>query len=107
MATAGFLGGAYENILPMTNTLTVTDATTNLVVGTSGLGGGKALTLPSIAQMVASQNLQIQVVNASGSGGTITVGPNAADSVIIGQVAVAVATGVVYRHDGRHQWYGI
>lgn len=107
MATAGFLGGTYENILPMTNTLTVTDATVNIVVGTSGLSGGKALTLPSIAQMVACQNLALHVVNASGSGGTITVGPNAADNTIIGQVAVAVATGVVYRHDGRHTWFGI
>jgi len=89
----------------MTNTLTVTDATTNIVVGTSGLSGGKVLTLPSIAQMVASQNLQIAVVNASGSGGTITISPNAADSTIIGQVAVAVATGVLATHDGRHQWY--
>ena len=101
---AGFLGGSYEIILPMTDTLTVTDAATNLVQGTTQ--GAKTLTLPAISQMVASQNLQIEVVNPSGGGGTITVAPNAADSTIIGRVTVAVATGAVFKHDGRHQWYG-
>lgn len=104
---AGFLGQTgYEIILPMTDTLTVTDASTNVVVGTTGLGGGKTLTLPSIAAMLASQNFQIEIFNASGSGGTITVAPNAADSTIIGRVTVLVATGAIFRMDGRHQWYG-
>jgi ABC-type dipeptide/oligopeptide/nickel transport system ATPase component len=108
MASASFLGNTgYEIILPMTDNLTISDAATNAVVGTSGLSGGKTLTLPSIASMLASQNFQIKVINASGSGGTITVAPNAADSTIIGRVAVTTATGSVYSHDGRHQWYGI
>ena len=102
MSTAGYLGGSYEIILPMTDTLTVADGSTNLVVGTSGLAGGKTLTLPSIANMVANQNLQMEVVNASGSGGTITIAKNSADSTIIGQITVLVATGVIAKHDGRH-----
>ena len=100
---AGYLGGSYEIILPMTDTLTVLDAGTNLVVGVSQ--GAKTLTLPAISQMVASQNLQIEIVNSSGSGGTITIAKNSADSTIIGQVTVLVATGVIARHDGKHQWY--
>ena len=109
MATAGFLGGSYEIILPMTGDLTILDAATNLVVGTSGLSGGKTLTLPSIAQMVASQNLEITVVNKSSSGGTITIAPNAVDLTIIGKVTCEVARGLVFRHNGYggHQWYGI
>ncbi len=107
MATASFLGNTgYEVILPMTNTLTVTDGATNAVIGTSGLSGGKVLTLPPISTMLASQNFEIEVFNVSSSGGTITVSPNAADSTIIGRVTVLVATGAVFRHDGRHQWYG-
>lgn len=97
-------GTAFEVKLAMTDTLTVSNAATNIVIGTSGLGGGKTLTLPSIQQMIASQNFFIQVTNASGSGGTITVAANAADS-IVGQVAVLVATGVRYYHDGLHTWY--
>lgn len=105
--TASFLGDTgYEIILPMTDTLTVTDGATNAVIGTSGLSGGKVLTLPSIATMLNSQNFQIQVFNKSDSGGTITVAPNAADSTIIGRVTVAAAAGAVFEHDGRHQWYG-
>jgi len=104
---ASFLGNTgYEIILPMTDTLTVLDAATNVVVGTSGLSGGKVLTLPAISTMLASQNFEIEVYNASGSGGTISISPNAADSTIIGRVTVLVATGAVFRHDGRHQWYG-
>ena len=104
MSTAGYLGGSYEIILPMTDTLTVADGATNLVQGVTQ--GAKTLTLPSIANMVANQNLKIAVVNPSGGGGTITVAPNAADSTIIGRVTVLVATGATFFHDGRHQWYG-
>ena len=104
MTTAAVFGTSFEVILPMTDTLTVTNAATNLVQGTTQ--GAKTLTLPSIANMVASQNLQIMVVNPSGGGGTITVAPNAADSTIIGRVTVLVATGAIFRHDGLHQWYG-
>jgi ABC-type transporter Mla maintaining outer membrane lipid asymmetry ATPase subunit MlaF len=105
--SASFLGNSgYETILLMTDNLTVTDGATNAVIGTSGLSGGKTLTLPSIAVMMQSQNFEIEVFNASGSGGTITIAPNSADSTIIGRVTTAVATGIVFRHDGRHQWYG-
>ena len=97
-------GTSFEVILPMTDNLTVSNAGTNLVHGLSGLGGGKTLTLPAISQMVANQNFFIQVTNASGSGGTITVAANAADA-IVGQTAVLVATGVRYFHDGLHTWF--
>jgi hypothetical protein len=100
-------GTAFEIIINMTDDLTLTNAATNLVVGLSGLSGGKTLTLPAISQMVASQNLQIKVVNKSSSGGTITIAPNAADSTIIGQVTCLVATGVTFFHNGLNQWYGI
>jgi ABC-type transporter Mla maintaining outer membrane lipid asymmetry ATPase subunit MlaF len=107
MASASFLGNTgYEIILPMTDDLTVSDGATTAVIGTSGLSGGKTLTLPSIATMMTSQNFQILIYNKSGAGGTITVAPNAADSTIIGRVTVLVATGAVFQHDGRHQWYG-
>jgi glutamate 5-kinase len=95
-------GTAFEIILPMRDTLTVTNAATNLVRGVDQ--GAKTLTLPSIQEMVASQNFFIQVTNASGSGGTITVAANAADA-IVGQTAVLVATGVRYYHDGLHTWF--
>ena|SRR5258705_1950267 len=95
-------GTAFEIILPMTGTLTVSNAATNLVDCVSGLAA--TLTLPSIAQMVASQNYFIQVTNRSSSGGTCTVAANAADA-IRGQTAVLVATGVRYYHDGIHTWF--
>lgn len=104
MAISSPMGTPFETILPMTDTLTVSNAATNLVWGVSGLSGGKTLTLPSISQMVASQNFFIQVTNASGSGGTITVAANSVDS-IVGQTAVLVATGVRYYHDGISKWF--
>lgn len=97
-------GTAFEVKLAMTDNLTVLNAATNIVIGTSGLSGGKTLTLPSIQQMIASQNFFIQVTNASDSGGTITVAAHAGDS-IVGQTAVLVATGVRYYHDGIATWY--
>lgn len=102
MAIAGVFGTSFETILPMTGTLTVTNAATNLVDCVSGLAA--TLTLPSIAQMVASQNLFIQVTNEAGSGGTCTVAANSADA-IKGQTAVLVASGVRYYHDGLHTWF--
>ena len=102
MAIAGVFGTAFETILPMTGTLTVSNAATNLVVCTSGLAA--TLTLPSIQQMVASQNFFIQVSNKSTSGGTCTVAANAADA-IVGATTVLVATGIRYYHDGLHTWY--
>jgi len=95
-------GTAFEIILPMTGTLTVSNAATNLVDCVSGLAA--TLTLPAISQMVASQNYFIQVTNRSTSGGTCTVAANAADA-IRGQTAVTVATGVRFYHDGIHTWF--
>lgn len=97
-------GSSFEIILPMTDTLTVSNAATNLVKGTTQ--GAKTLTLPAISAMVASQNREVKVVNPSGGGGTITVAANAADS-IIGRTTVAVANGATFYHDGLHTWFGI
>ena len=98
------LGSPYDIILPMTGDLTITDPDTTLVVGTSGLSGGKTLTLPAISQMGGTP---ITVVNKSSSGGTITVAANAADDTIVGKVTVEVARGVTFENDGLSQWYGI
>lgn len=105
MSTAAPFGTALEIIRSITTTTVITDGATNLV--TSPSGGAKSLTLPSISNMIASQNLLIFVNNAAGGGGSITVGPASGDS-IIGQTVVAVGTGVTYRHDGRAlngTWY--
>lgn len=102
MTTAAVFGTSFEIILPMTGTLTVSNAATNLVVGTSGLPA--TVTLPSVAQMVASQNLGMIIVNKSSSGGTLTIAAASGDS-IVGQTTAAVATGVTARHDGLKTWY--
>ena len=107
MSNAAYLGSAYEIILPMTDNLTVSDAATNLVVGTSGLSGGKTLTLPAISQMVASQNLRIKVANKAASGGTITIAANAADAVVGTVTLAAGGTGLTFEHDGRHTSYAM
>ena len=103
---AGVFGSPFETILPMTGTLTMTSdqANVNLVNGTTGLGGGKTLTLPPISAMVFAQNPFIQVTNNSDSGGTITVAAATGDSVK-GLVAVVVSLGVRYYHDGIHTWF--
>ena len=98
------LGSPYEVIINMTDDLTVTDPDTNLVVGLSGLSGGKTLTLPKISSLRVTE---IVIVNKSTSGGTIAVSPNAADSTIIGRVTCLVATGLTMKNDGLSQWYGI
>ncbi len=102
-ASAPF-GTALEIIRSITGTTVLTDGATNLV--TSPSGGAKALTLPPISAMIASQNLLIFVNNAAGGGGNITVGPAGSDT-IIGQTVVAVATGVTFRHNGYSPgvWY--
>lgn len=100
----GVMGTSFEVILPMTNNLTLTDGNFNLVHGISGLGGGKTLTLPTIAEMVASQNLEAYLVNAAGSGGTITIAAASGDS-IVGAATCLVATGRTLRHDGIHTWF--
>ncbi len=107
MGIAGVFGTSFEAILPMTDTLTMTasQANYNLVVGTSGLSGGKTLTLPPITGMVASQNLWIVVANKSASGGTITIVAASADAIVGTASIAAGVTGITYRHDGLHTWY--
>lgn len=109
MATAAAVfGTSFEAILPMTDTLTMTNSqgNYNLVVGTSGLGGGKTLTLPSILSgMVPSQNLQIVVANKAASGGTITIAAASGDAIIGTATLAAGGTGLTFRHDGLHTWY--
>lgn len=107
MPAAGVFGSAFETILAMTGTLTMSasQANTNLVYGASGLSGGKTLTLPKISQMVASQNSFIQVSNKSDSGGTITVAPASGDSIIGATSVAAGAVGVRYFHDGISKWF--
>lgn len=100
------LGWGFEIILPMTNTLTVTDGATNLVVGTSGLSGGKTLTLPSIqGAMVPSQNPFIIVANKAASGGTITIAAASTDAIVGTATLAAGGTGLTLRHDGLVTWY--
>lgn len=101
------LGWPFEVILPMTDNLTLSSdqANTNLVYGSSGLSGGKTLTLPAISQMVAAQNPFIQVSNKSSSGGTITVAANSADAIIGATTVAAAAVGVRFFHDGLHTWF--
>ena len=108
MAIAGVFGTSFESILPMTDTLTMTNtqASYNLVVGTSGLSGGKTLTLPSILNgMVPSQNLRLVVANKAASGGTITIAAAAGDAIVGTASLAAGGTGIVYAHDGLHTWY--
>lgn len=108
MAIAAVFGTAFEAILPMTDTLTMTNTqgNYNLVVGTSGLSGGKTLTLPSILSgMVPSQNLKIVVANKSDSGGTITIAAASGDSIVGTATVAAGATGITYIHNGLHTWY--
>lgn len=100
----GVMGTSFEVIIPMTNDLTLTDGNFNLVHGISGLGGGKTLTLPTIAEMVSSQNLEAYVVNAAGSGGTITIAAATGDS-IVGATTVAVGTGRTIRHNGLKTYF--
>lgn len=100
------LGFGFEIIIPMTGTLAITDGATNLVVGTSGLSGGKTLTLPSIqGAMVPSQNPFIVVANKSDSGGTITIAAASGDSIVGTATLSAGGTGLTFRHDGLHQWF--
>lgn len=100
------LGFGFEIIIPMTDTLTLTDGAVNLVLGTSGLGGGKTLTLPSIqGALVPSQNPFIVVANKSTSGGTITVAAASGDTIIGTATIAAGAIATTFRHDGLHQWF--
>jgi cell wall assembly regulator SMI1 len=107
MAIAGVFGTAFQEILPMTDDLTMsaTQASYNIVVGTSGLSGGKTLTLPQVKQMVASQNLWMAVANKAASGGTITIAAFSGDSIVGTATLAAGGTGLLFRHDGLKTWY--
>lgn len=97
-------GTAFEAIITITaaRTIAASEAYVNLIVALSGMPD--TLTLPAISAMIASQNLKIQVVNKSTSGGTLTVAANAADA-IVGRTTIAVATGTQFFHDGKNTWY--
>lgn len=97
-------GWPFEIEVAMIDTLTITDGATNAVIGTSGLSGGKTLTLPAITAMVASQNPYIIVANKAASGGTITIAANSADAIVGTATLAAGATGLVLRHNGLHTW---
>lgn len=101
------LGWPFEIIVAMTDNLAVTDGAINVIVGTSGLSGGKTLNLPTVQQMVASQNPAIIVVNKAASGGTITiaVGSGSGDNIIGTASLAAGGTGLVFRHDGIHTYF--
>lgn len=105
MATSGTFGTAFEVILLMTGTLSMTaaQAVTNLVLCTSGLPA--TLTLPTVQQMVAAQNLTLWISNKSSSGGTLTVAAASGDSIGGGATTAAVSTGLICKHDGLKTWY--
>lgn len=92
----------YSPTQVMTDTLTMNKQTV-LVIGSSGLGGGKNLTLPS-ASDCDDQNKY--VVNKAASGGTITVAAAAGDT-IIGKVTCEVARGLTLLHNSNDEWYAI
>ena len=100
------LGWPFEIIIAMTDTLVLTDGAVNLVLGTSGLSGGKQVTLPSIlGAMVPSQNPFIIVANKSDSGGTVTVAAASGDAIIGTATIAAGAIATTFRHNGLHTWY--
>jgi hypothetical protein len=103
--TAGIFSLPFEEILPMTGALTMTaaQATVNLVIGTSSMPD--TLTLPTVAQMNAAQNLQIYVINLTASGGTITVAAPSGNT-LSGRSTVVVSAGAVFRTDGLTRWFG-
>ena len=104
---AGIFGTSFQEILPMTDDLVMsaTQASVNLVVGTSGLSGGKTLTLCAVSAMVASQNLWLLVSNKAASGGTITIAAHSGDAIVGTASLAAGGTGIMYRHDGLKTWY--
>lgn len=101
------LGWPFEIIVAMTDALAVTDGATNLVVGTSGLSGGKTLKLPSVQAMALSQNPFIIVANKAASGGTITItiGDSSGDNIVGTATLAAGGTALTFRHDGIHTYY--
>jgi hypothetical protein len=107
MAVAGVFGTSFQEILPMTDDLVMTalQASYNLVIGTSGLSGGKQLTLPAVSAMTASQNLWMLVANKAASGGTITIVAHSGDAIVGTATLAAGGTGIMYRHDGLKNWF--
>lgn len=101
---AAVFGSSFSAILPITGgrTIAASEAFYNLVVANSGMPD--TLTLPAISQMVASQNLSIQINNKSTSGGTLTIAPNSADT-IVGRTTVAAGTATTFKHNGLNVWY--
>lgn len=105
MSTAAPFGTNLEVIRVMSDNLTITDGATNLVYGSAALAGSKTLTLPSIANMVASQNLVLFVSNTTG-GNTFTVAAASGDS-IVGIVSIVSPGSATFRHDGRNTWFSV
>lgn len=97
-------GTSFERIYPITGTtvLTAAEANVNMFRCDSGMAG--TVTLPTIAALVASQNLVFFLVNTSGSGGTCTIAAPSGHT-IAGATTAAVATGRTIRHDGILTFY--
>ncbi len=106
MATAQApFGSSFEVILPVTGVtaMTANQANTNLILGVSGMPA--TITLPTVAQMVASQTLSMFVFNLSTSGGTMTLAAASGDT-LRGTATLAVgAPGLTIRHDGLKTLY--
>lgn len=83
--------------------MSAAQASVNLVIGTSSLPD--TLTLPTVAQMNACQNLQIYVINLGTSGGTMTVSAPSGNT-LSGRSTVVVNAGAVFRTDGISRWFG-
>lgn len=100
----GVFGTSFETILPVTGTkvMGATETSTNLIRCDSGMPA--TVTLPTIAALVASQNLEMILVNQTTSGGTATIGAPAGHT-IIGATTAAVSTGRTIRHDGLLTFY--
>lgn len=97
-------GTSFEVILPITGTTVMTgaQANTNMIRCDSGMAG--TVTLPTIAALVASQNLEFYLINQAASGGTCTIAAPSGNT-IIGATTAAVATGRTIRHDGVATFY--
>ena len=109
MGAAAVFGTAFEAILPMTDTLTMTSSQAfyNLVVATAALGSGKTLTLPAISAMVGAQNREIKVTNQSSNTATIAAatGDTIVGATTLGVSSATVNAGLTFMHNGLHTWY--
>lgn len=97
-------GTSFEQILPVTGTkvMSAAEASTNMIRCDSGMPA--TVTLPTIAALVAAQNLEFYLTNQTASGGTATIGAPAGHT-IIGATTAAVSTGRTIRHDGLLTFY--